>query len=155
MPIDLNIPPDQHGELLPDLNEEPAHEEDEIAHLQEDQLHEDEAQLPDQHGELLLDLNQKPAYEQEDKISHVQQDQVYAVEAHFQGQPLHLHHNERLGMHVIDLNVYASEGEHEHHEGNSFSIDCIQTTIRTSSILIIYLKLESYLNYILCLTSLQ
>ncbi|CAD6270471.1 unnamed protein product [Miscanthus lutarioriparius] len=71
MPIDLNIPPDQHGELLPDLNEEPAHEEDEIAHLQEDQLHEDEAQLPDQHGELLPDLNQKPAYEQEDKISHV------------------------------------------------------------------------------------
>ena len=98
---------------------------------------------------------EKPAYEQEDKISHVQQDQVYAVEAHFQGQPLHLHHTERLGMHVIDLNVHASEGEQEHHEGNSFSIDCIQTTIRTSSILIIYLKLESYLNYILCLTSLQ
>jgi len=117
MPIDLNILPDQHGELLSDLNEEHAHEEDEIAHLQEDQLYEDEA--------------------------------------HLQGQPLHLHHNERLGMHVIDLNVYASEGEHEHHEGNSFSIDCIQTTIRTSSILIIYLKLESYLNYILCLTSLQ
>ncbi|CAD6333720.1 unnamed protein product [Miscanthus lutarioriparius] len=129
MPIDLNIPPDQHGELLPDLNEEPAHEEDEIAHLQEDQLHEDEAQLPDQHGELLPDLNQKPAYEQEDKISHVQQDQVYAAEAHFQGQPLHLHHNERLGMHVIDLDAtYLSvelgaadlDAEHEYTVGPSW-----------------------------------
>jgi hypothetical protein len=39
----------QHEEFLPDLNEEPAYEqEDEIAHLQEDQLYEDEAHLQGQ-----------------------------------------------------------------------------------------------------------
>jgi hypothetical protein len=42
MPIDLNILPDQHGELLPDLNEAPAYEqEDAITYLQEHQLYED------------------------------------------------------------------------------------------------------------------
>ena len=126
MPIDLNTLSDPHGEVLLDLNEQPAYEqEDEIMSLQQDQLYEDEAHLQDQHGHLLPDLNENPVYEQEDEITHLQEDQLYEDEAHLQGQPLHLHHNERLGMHVIDLNVHAFEGEQEHHEGNSFSIDCV------------------------------
>jgi hypothetical protein len=105
--------------------------------VQQDQFYEDEAHLQDQHGELLLDLNEKHAYEQEDEIVHLQKDQLYEDEAYLQGQPLHLHHNERLGLHVIDSNVAASEGEQEHHEGDS--LDRIWTTIRTSSVGIVVL----------------
>jgi hypothetical protein len=48
MPIDLNILPDQQGELLPDLNEAPAYEqEDAITHRQEHQLYEDRAPFLD------------------------------------------------------------------------------------------------------------
>jgi len=61
--------------------------------------------LSDLHGELLPDLNKNPMYEHEDEIAHLQNDHLYEDEAHLQGQPLHLHHNERLGLHVIDLNV--------------------------------------------------
>jgi len=40
--------------------------------------------------------------------------QLYDYEAHLQeGQSLHLHPNELLGMHVIDLNVDYSKGEQE------------------------------------------
>ena len=121
MSIDLNTLPDLHGELLPDLNEQPQNEqEDEITSLQQDQVYEDEAHLQDQHGHLLSDLNKNPMYEHEDEIAHLQEDHLYEDEAHLQGQPLHLHHNERLGLHVIDLNVAASEGEQEHHKGDSF-----------------------------------
>jgi hypothetical protein len=45
MPIDLNILSDHHGELLSDLNEQPANEQDEIMSLQQDQLYEGEAHL--------------------------------------------------------------------------------------------------------------
>ena len=46
MSIDLNTLPDLHGELLPDLNEQPQNEqEDEITSLQQDQVYEDEAHI--------------------------------------------------------------------------------------------------------------
>ena len=76
--------------------------------------------LPDLHGELLPDLNKNPMYEHEDEIAYPQKDHLYEDEAHLQGQPLHLHHNERLGLHVIDLNVADFEGEQEHHKCDSF-----------------------------------
>ncbi|CAD6256718.1 unnamed protein product [Miscanthus lutarioriparius] len=85
--------------------------------LQQDQLYEDEAHLQDQHGHLLPDLNENPVYEQENEIAHLQEDQLYEDEAHLHVQPVHLDHNERLGLHVIDLNVAGSEGEQEHHKG--------------------------------------
>jgi len=103
MPIDLNVLPNQHGELLPDLNI-----------------------LPDQYGELLHDLNEtpdlneEPAYEEEDEIAHLRDIQLHEAEAHLQGEPLHLPHDELLGMHVIDLNVDALEGKQEHHEADLF-----------------------------------
>jgi hypothetical protein len=149
MPIDLNIPDqhgdllpdlnillDQHGELLPNLNEAPAYEqEDAIPRLQEHQLYEDEAPLPDQHRELLPDLNEL-AYEEEDEISHPQDHQLHEDEAHLQeGQPLHLHHDKLLSMHVIGLNVDASEGEQEHHEGDLFLL------IASGPVRIMYLQL--------------
>jgi hypothetical protein len=60
MPIDLNTLLDPHGELLHDLNEQPAYEQqDEIMSVQQDQLYDDEAHLQDQHGELLPVLNEK------------------------------------------------------------------------------------------------
>jgi len=137
MPIDLNVLPNQHGELLPDLNilpdqygellhdlnEAPAHEqedEDTIPHLQEHQIYEDEAPLQDQHRDLLPDLNEEPAYEEEDEIAHLKDIQLHEDEAHLQGEPLHLPHDELLGMHVIDLNVDALEGKQEHHEADLF-----------------------------------
>ena len=77
--------------------------------------------LSDPHGEVLLDLNEQPPYEQEDEIMSLQQDQLYEDEAHLEEvQPLHFHHDELLGMHVIDLNVDASEEEQEHHQGDLF-----------------------------------
>jgi len=76
--------------------------------------------LSDLHGELLPDLNKNPMYEHEDEIAHLQKDHLYEDEAHLQGQPLHLHHNERLGLRVIDLNVADFEGEQEHHKGDFF-----------------------------------
>lgn len=97
MPIDLNILPDHHRELVLDLNKEPAH------------------------GEILPDLNEESAYyEQED---HLQEHQIYEVHPQ-EGQlphlqPLHLHHPDLLGMDGIDLNVDA---EKEHHEGEFFSL---------------------------------
>lgn len=64
-------------------------------------------------------------HEEVDEITHLQEDQVYEDdEAHLQGQPLHAHHNERLGFHVIDLNIAASEELQEHHTGDYFSLDC-------------------------------
>jgi len=102
--------------------------------------------LSDPHGEVLLDLNEQPAYEQEDEIMSLQQDQLYEDEAHLQGQPVHLDHNERLGLHVIDLNVAGSEGEQEHHKGDSFSLHCIWTAVRPSSVRITYFQLKSNLN---------
>jgi len=147
MPIDLNTLLDPHGEVLLDLNEQPAYEqEDEIMSLQQDQLYEDEAHLQDQHGHLLPDLNENPVYEQEDEITHLQEDQLYEDEAHLQGQPVHLDHNEHLGLHVIDLNVAGSEGEQEHHKGDSFSLHCIWTAVRPSSVRITYFQLKSNLN---------
>jgi len=121
MSIDLNTLSDLHGELLPDLNEQSQNEqEDEIMSLQQDQVYEDEAHIQDQHGHLLPDLNKNPMYEHEDEIAHLQKDHLYEDEAHLQGQPLHLHHNERLGLRVIDLNVADFEGEQEHHKGDFF-----------------------------------
>ena len=73
MSIDLNTLPDLHGELLPNLSEQPQNEqEDEIMSLQQDQVYEDEAHLQDQHGHLLPDLNKNPMYEHEDEIAHLQ-----------------------------------------------------------------------------------
>lgn len=125
MLIDLNSLP---VELLPDLNEPAYEQEYENTHLQEDQQHEVEAHLQDEHGHLLPDLNEESAYEEEDGIIHLHEDQLHEAEAHLQGQPRHHHHKDHHnGMHVIDLNVDASEADQEHHEGDSFSLDCIWT----------------------------
>ena len=73
MPIDLNKLPHIRGESIPNLNEEPAHEEE-----QEDQVH---LQVHSQGGHPLPDLNEEPAHEQDEE------DPVY-LQVHLQGQPL-------------------------------------------------------------------
>jgi len=59
MPIDLNKLPHIRGESIPNLNEEPAHEEE-----QEDQVH---LQVHSQGGHPLPDLNEEPAHEQDEE----------------------------------------------------------------------------------------
>jgi hypothetical protein len=128
MPIDLNQLPHPGGESLPDLNEEPEHEEQ-----QEDHVH---LQVHIQGGQPLPDLNEGPAHEQEEE------DQVY-LQVHLKGQPLpdlneeprhdheeidhlhegqsqHLAEDEQVGVHAIDLNVDASMGEQQPQEGDLF-----------------------------------
>jgi len=92
MPIDLNKLPHIRGESIPNLNEEPAHEEE-----QEDQVH---LQVHSQGGHPLPDLNEEPAHEQDEE------DPVY-LQVHLQGQPL------------LDLNEPThDQGEINHcHEG--------------------------------------
>jgi hypothetical protein len=144
MPIDLNKLPHTHTEFLPDLNQQPVPQvQEEEHHLQVNfkgwqplpDLNEESA-----HGQgrqPLPDLNEEPAHGQDEE------GQVY-VQAHLQqGQPLpelngdpthdqeevnHLQEGQsqplmqdgQLGVHGIDLNVEASMGELQPHEGDLF-----------------------------------
>ena len=121
MPIDLNKLPHIRGESIPNLNEEPAHEEEQkdqvhlqvhiqgdqpIPNLHEEPTHEEEQedqvhlQVHSQGGHPLPDLNEEPAHEQDEE------DPVY-LQVHLQGQPL------------LDLNEPThDQGEINHcHEG--------------------------------------
>lgn len=113
MVIDLNkIPGEGSEEHLPDLNQEPDDGGgDEIHLLQEDQLQE-----PDDDGG--------------DKIHFLQEDQLHLIkeaQAHpLEGQSHYLHKDQQIGVHAIDLNNPACEGQEEFPEGNS-SVSFITT----------------------------
>ena len=103
MPIDLNKLPHTTGESLPDLNEEPAHEEE-----QEDQVH---LQVHSQGGHPLPDLNEEPPDKQEDETHHLQKDEVRVLvddEVHWlqEAQSYLFQEDEEVPIHpLLDLNV--------------------------------------------------
>ena len=94
MPIDLNKLPHTRGESLPDLNEEPAHEEE-----QEDQVH---LHVHIQDVQPLPDLNQEPEQDEEDPVY---------LEVHLQGQPLPDLQVYLQGQPLPDLNEHTYDQE--------------------------------------------
>jgi hypothetical protein len=74
----------------------------------------------------LPDLSAEPANEEGAQIHHpLDQHQVHLLEEdevrrQHEGQAHYLQQPEQIGVHIIDLNITACEGQHQHHEGNVF-----------------------------------
>ena len=112
MPIDLNKLPHIREESIPNLNEEPAHEEEQKdqvhlqVHIQGDQpipnLHEEPTHEEEQEDQVHLhvhiqdvqplpDLNQEPEQDEEDPVYlevHLQGQPLPDLQVYLQGQPL-------------------------------------------------------------------
>jgi len=116
MAIDLNIVPDEgDGELAIDLNTVPEGDGELAIDLNIVLVEEDEEALPD--------LNAEPAHVEGVETHHPQdQDQVHLlqedeVHRHHEDQVHYLQEDEQVGVHGIDLNIAACEGQPPH-EGN-------------------------------------
>jgi hypothetical protein len=75
-----------------------------------------EEPLPDLNEELHEDDDRDELhYLQEDQLHLIQEAQVQPL----RGQSFYLQEEQHSGVHAIDLNILASEGQEESHEGNA------------------------------------